>query len=100
MTGQTGFSAACLAQMTTGVAAGERLLLTARRFWCVFPASSSGLVSGSTAPLSSSDPVTPSSVPTSATSLRPPFSFKPQAVNGVGVDSLFYSLRLFVYYRI
>jgi hypothetical protein len=31
MTGQTGFSAACLAQMTTGVAACERLLLTASR---------------------------------------------------------------------
>jgi hypothetical protein len=33
MTGETGFSATCLAQVTTGVAACERLLLTAWRFW-------------------------------------------------------------------
>ena len=100
MTGQTGFSAACLAQMTTGSAACERLLLTDSRFWCVCPGSSSGLVAAGAAPLSCSDPVTSNPVPTSVTSFRPQFGFKPQAGNAVRVGLLFYSLRLFVYYRI
>jgi hypothetical protein len=100
MTGQTGFSAACLAEMARGVAACERLLLTASRFWCVCPGSSSGLVAASAACLSSSDPFTPTPIPTSVTSSRPEFGFKPQAAYAIGIDSLSYSLRLFVYYRI